>query len=95
MERLDFMAEHSHGLGASPFRLEPQGADFSVERAGADASRLLRRKIREFLLDKGIPAGASGAAWPCPQTNDRIFPEKKAAYGHPITKGLPFPPFFS
>jgi len=57
-----------------------------VDRAGADASRLLWRKVSEPSIIRGIPADASGAAWPCPQTNDRIFSEK-AAYGHPSLNG--------
>ena len=57
-----------------------------MDRAGADASRLLWRKVSEPSIIRGIPADASGAAWPCPQTNDRIFSEK-AAYGHPSLNG--------
>jgi hypothetical protein len=80
-------ARRSHGLGASPVRLEPQGAHFSLDRAGADASRLLRRKVSEFTLARGIPAGASGAYWPGPQTNNRIFPEEIFSYSPLSLKG--------
>ncbi len=45
-----------------------------MDKAGADASRLLLRKVSELDISRDIPADASGAAWPCPQTNDRIFP---------------------
>lgn len=37
---------------------------------GAGASRLLRRKVSELSIPRGIPADASGASWPCPQTNE-------------------------
>ena len=40
------------------------------------------RKSSEFTMTRGIPADASGASWPCPQTNNRIFPWESSAYGH-------------
>ena len=49
---------------------------------GAGASRLLRRKVSELFMIREIPADASSADWPCSQTNDRIFSEEKAVYGH-------------
>ena len=81
-EKSDGHAQRSHGLGASPARLEPQGALFSLDWAGAEASRLLRRKLSEFNLGRLIPAGASGAYWPGPQTNDLVFPGK-LSYSRP------------
>ncbi|MCJ7492999.1 MAG: hypothetical protein MUP68_02010 [Deltaproteobacteria bacterium] len=44
-----------------------------MDRAGADASCLLRRKSSEFTMTWRIPADASGASWPGPQANNRIF----------------------
>ncbi len=41
---------------------------------GAGASRLLRRKVSELSMTTDVPADASGAAWPAPQTNDETFP---------------------
>ncbi len=72
-EKLNGNAQCSHGLDASPIRLESQGGDFSGDRAGAGASRLLRRKVRGLSVAREIPADASGAAWPCAQTNDINF----------------------
>jgi len=58
-----------------------------VDGAGAGASRLLRRKDSGLSMAGGIPADASGAAWPCAQTNDIIFSLEKATYGHPSLNG--------
>jgi len=86
-EKSNLNAQGSHGLGASPVRLESQGGDFSADRAGADASHLLRRKIRKLILDRSIQAGASGAYWPCPQTNDLSFPHESFTYRRPSLNG--------
>jgi hypothetical protein len=52
-----------------------------LDGAGFKAPRLLRRKISMLAAARRFPAGTSGAAWSCPQTNDRIFSEEKPATG--------------
>jgi hypothetical protein len=47
--------------------------DFSVAGAAANASSLLRRKLIEFRMSRGIPADASGAYWTDLRANNRIF----------------------
>jgi hypothetical protein len=36
-----------------------------------ESSRLLRRKFREIILIRGIPADSSGASWPDSQTTTK------------------------
>ncbi len=54
---------------------------------GAGASRLLRRKVSELFMIREIPADASGADWPCSQTNDRIF-SREGCLRPPVTEWL-------
>ena len=70
-------AKRNPGLGVRTVRLESQGGDFSVEGAGAEASRPLRRIFISFSESLPIPADASGAYRPNPQAT------RKLAVGHP------------
>jgi ppGpp synthetase/RelA/SpoT-type nucleotidyltranferase len=38
-------------------------------------------------MGRGIPADASGATWPRPQTNDNIFSREKSVCSHPPLNG--------
>jgi hypothetical protein len=49
-----------------------------VDEAGADASRILQRKFREFTKIRSIPADASGAYRPGPQAKTESLPEKNS-----------------
>jgi len=70
-------AKRNPGLGVRTVRYELQGGDFSVEEAGAEASRPLRRIFLSFSEPLPIPADASGASRPNPQAT------RKLAGGHP------------
>jgi len=74
-------AKGNPGLGVRTFRLELQGGDFSVERAGPDASRPLRIFI-SFSDSLPIPADASGAYRPHPQATTKFVPDSPSLKGY-------------
>ena len=62
------------GSGPAKAGLEPGGAGFFVDGAGAKASRLLWQKLSPFTGAMGLPADASGACRPNPQATTKLAP---------------------
>jgi hypothetical protein len=60
------------GFGPAKAELEPGGAGFFGDGAGAKASRLLWRKLSPFPGAMGLPADASGAYRPNPQATTKL-----------------------
>jgi len=70
------------GSGPAKAGLEPGGAGFFVDKAGAKASRLLWRKLSPFTEAMGLPADASGAYRPNPQATAKLAPRPSSLKGY-------------
>ena len=72
------------GSGPAKAGLEPGGAGFFGDGAGAKASRLLWRKLSPFTWAMGLPADASGAYRPNPQATTKLAPRPSSRKGYDL-----------
>jgi hypothetical protein len=71
------------GSGPAMAGLEPGGAGFFVDGAGAKASPPPLRKLSPFTEAMGLPADASGASRPNPQATTKLAPRPSSRKGYP------------